>query len=137
MEDRWLQKAKRLHAIASTGLNFAQSAFDRERYQEIAAIAGEMLADLGNVPLGRIADLVPDFAQGYATPKIDVRAAVIRDDRILLLIDAGSEPTDWSLPPTPGSWVEQFSSALGSQLNDDGTYRTPGRSVVVFVEAVD
>ncbi len=96
MEDRWLQKAKRLHAIASTGLNFAQSAFDRERYQEIAAIAGEMLADLGNVPLGRIADLVPDFAQGYATPKIDVRAAVFRDDRILLVQERNDRR--WTVP---------------------------------------
>ena len=74
---------------------------------------------------------------GTVIPERGPRGEVIRDDRILLLIDAGSEPTDWSLPPTPGSWVEQFSSALGSQLNDDGTYRTPGRSVVVFVEAAD
>lgn len=96
MEDRWLRKAKRLQAIASTGLHFAQTPFDRERYGEIAAIAHEMLADLGNVPLDRIAGLVPDFAWGYPTPKVDVRAAVFRDDRILLV----QERTDrcWTLP---------------------------------------
>lgn len=96
MEDRWLQKAKRLHAIASTGLHFAESPFDRERYAEIAAIANEMLADLGNVPLGRIAELVPDFAQGYATPKVDVRAAVFRDDRILLVQERNDRR--WTVP---------------------------------------
>ena len=96
MEDRWLQKAKRLHAIASTGLHFAESAFDRERYAEIAAIANEMLADLGNVPLERIGGLIPDFAQGYATPKVDVRAAVFRDDRVLLVQE--SMDRRWTLP---------------------------------------
>lgn len=96
MEDRWLRKAKRLQAVASTGLHFAQNPFDRERYGEIAAIAHEMLADLGNVPLDRIAGLIPDFARGYVTPKVDVRAAVFRDDRILLV----QERTDrcWTLP---------------------------------------
>lgn len=96
MEDRWLQKAKRLHAIASTGLHFSRDPFDRDRYSEIASIANEMLADLGNVPLERIGGLIPDFAQGYATPKVDVRAAVFRDDRVLLVQE--SMDRRWTLP---------------------------------------
>ena len=96
MEDRWLQKAKRLHAIASTGLHFATSPFDRERYAEVAAIANEMLADLGNVPLERIDALIPDFARGYATPKVDVRGAVFRDDRVLLVQERMDRR--WTLP---------------------------------------
>ena len=96
MEDRWLQKAKRLHAIASTGLHFATSPFDRERYAEVAAIANEMLADLGNVPLERINALIPDFARGYATPKVDVRGAVFRDDRVLLVQERMDRR--WTLP---------------------------------------
>jgi hypothetical protein len=43
--------------------------FDRERYEDIAAIANEMLSVIGDVPIERISDLVPDFARGYATPK--------------------------------------------------------------------
>ncbi len=96
MEDRWLARAKRIQAIASSGLHFTDGAFDRERYQELAELAHAMLADLGNVPVSRIEDLVPDFARGYATPKIDVRGAVIEDGKILLV----QERTDqkWSLP---------------------------------------
>lgn len=96
MEDRWLQKAKRLHAIASTGLHFSRDPFDRDRYSEIASIANEMLADLGNVPLERIGELIPDFAQGYATPKVDVRGAVFRGDRILLVQERMDRR--WTLP---------------------------------------
>ncbi|MBY0277184.1 NUDIX hydrolase [Candidatus Binatia bacterium] len=96
MEDRWLHKAKRLHAIATTGLHYTDSPFDRERYAEIAALASAMLADLGNVPLARIDGLITQFTHGYATPKVDVRAAVFRDDRILLV----QERTDgrWTMP---------------------------------------
>lgn len=96
MESAWLTYAKRLQAIASTGLHFARDEHDRERYEDVARIANEMLSRLGDTPVSRIRKLVSDFAQGYATPRVDVRAAVIRDDRILLV----RESTDglWSLP---------------------------------------
>src|SRR5258708_4914238 len=79
MEDQWLKWAKRLQAIASTGLHFSKDDFDRERYREVATIAQSMLASLGNIPIKRIEGLLSDFAKGYATPKIDVRGAVIED----------------------------------------------------------
>ena len=96
MEPQWLTYAKRLQAIASTGLHFTRDPYDRERYEEVAEIAQAMLAALGAVPIERIAGLVSDFARGYATPKVDVRAALIEDDRILLV----RERSDglWTLP---------------------------------------
>lgn len=96
MEDRWLAHAKRLQAIASTGLHFARDPYDRERYEEIAAIANEMLADLAGVPIERIENLVSDFARGYATPKVDVRGALIEDGRILLVRERSDRR--WTLP---------------------------------------
>ncbi|QNH76646.1 NUDIX hydrolase [Pseudomonas protegens] len=96
MESHWLTHAKRLQAIASTGLHFCQDVHDRERYQEIADIAHDMLAQLGNVPLERITDLVSDFAQRYSTPMVEVRGALIEDGKILLV----REQHDglWALP---------------------------------------
>jgi len=96
MEDQWLSFAKRLQAIGSTGLHFASDTHDRERYEEIANIAHQMLALLGGVPVARIEELIPDFAAGYATPRVDVRGAVVRGDRVLMV----REKTDgcWTLP---------------------------------------
>lgn len=96
MEDQWLTWAKRLQAIASTGLHFGESDFDKERYQDVHDIANQMLATLGQVPIKTITDLVPDTAEGYATPKIDVRGAVFKADKILLV----KERLDglWTLP---------------------------------------
>ncbi|NEZ68017.1 NUDIX domain-containing protein [Leptolyngbyaceae cyanobacterium CCMR0082] len=96
MEDLWLAWAKRLQSIASNGLLFSSDEYDRERYREVADIANRMLSTLGSVPIGRIEDLVSDFASGYATPKVDVRGAVIRDERILLVREATDQL--WTLP---------------------------------------
>jgi len=96
MEDRWLGWAKRLQAIASTGMHYGVGNFDHERYEEVAAIANQMLAALGKVPIGTIEGLIPEFANGYATPKVEVRAAVFDAGRILLV----RERSDglWTLP---------------------------------------
>ena len=96
MENQWLAWVKRLHAIASSGIFFGHHEYDKERYREVAAIAEAMLADLGQVPLARIQELFPEYGRGYATPQIDVRAAVFKDDAILLV----QEKSDglWTLP---------------------------------------
>ena len=96
MESEWLSHAKRLQAIASTGLAYARDEYDRERFAEVGEIANSMLAALGDVPIERIPSLVSDFAKGYATPKVDVRGALIEDDRILLVRERSDGR--WTLP---------------------------------------
>ena len=96
MENTWLSWAKRLQGIASTGLHYSRDEFDKERYDEVAAIANEMLSALGRVPLHRIQGLVSDFAKGYATPKVDVRGAIIDGDEILLVREVSDGL--WTLP---------------------------------------
>lgn len=95
-----LDLSRRLLALSQTGLHFSQEEFDRERYREMAQIAGEMLAlesSLSPEKL-RAAWLVED---GYATPKVDVRGAVFRGDQVLMV----KERIDgkWTLP---GGWAD-------------------------------
>ncbi len=96
MEDRFLSIAKRLQAISSTGVFFSETEYDRERYLEIADLATEMFALIGERPINTIKDIFPEFGDGYATPKVDVRGAIIRGDEILLV----KEKLDglWTLP---------------------------------------
>ncbi len=109
MEDRWLAYAKKLQAIASTGLHFGAHPYDKERYEEIGDIAHRMLSDLARVPVQRIMDLVPDYGRGYATPKIDVRGAVFKDNRILLVQERSDQL--WTLP---GGYADVGISAGGN-----------------------
>ncbi|RYH08322.1 NUDIX hydrolase [Tropicimonas sp. IMCC6043] len=95
MEDIWLGYAKRLQALAVTGLHYSPEEYDRERFAEIDSIARQMMARLGRVPLAHLTGL-PEPCEGYATPKNDIRAAVIREGRILLV----REKSDgrWTMP---------------------------------------
>ncbi|WP_371171329.1 NUDIX hydrolase [Aliiroseovarius sp. 2305UL8-7] len=96
MEELWLEYAKRLQALASTGAAFTRDQYDRERYDEIAQIAMEMMARIGDVPVCRIEALIGPYATGYMTPKVDVRGVVFENDRLLLV----KEKSDgkWALP---------------------------------------
>jgi Hydrolase of X-linked nucleoside diphosphate N terminal len=94
-EPQWLLWARELQALAQTGLTFTQNGYDLERYQRLRAIAVEMLAVGSNTPLERVQGLF-DQDLGYPTPKVDVRAAVFRDERILLVREISDGR--WTLP---------------------------------------
>lgn len=96
MENSWLSMAKRLQAIATTGCTYVQDKFDKERYEEVSAIALQMMSDLSQKPVAVIANLFNEGAASYQTPKAEVRAAVFHEDRILLI----QEKSDglWALP---------------------------------------
>ena len=84
MEPDWLAWARRLNALAQTGLTFAENPYDIERYAAIRSIAAEMIARGMGADAGRVLDLFASDA-GYATPKVDVRGVVFRDGKILLV----------------------------------------------------
>ena len=96
MESHWLNAAKRLHALAETGKEFTTDQYDIERYEEISSIALTLLASLGSTQIQKIDQLVGAGSKGYVTPKVDVRGAVFRDNKVLLV----REKSDglWSLP---------------------------------------
>jgi ADP-ribose pyrophosphatase YjhB (NUDIX family) len=92
--------ARRLLALSQAGLHFTPAEYDRERYREIADIATALLAADSGADANRL-KTTWFIEEGYATPKIDVRGAIFRDDRALLV----RESTDgrWSLP---GGWAD-------------------------------
>lgn len=96
LDRRWLERAKRLQALATTGQHFTKDPYDRERYDELRAMAEAMLADLADVPVVRIEGLLKPGEQGYATPKVDVRAAIIREGRLLLVREKADGK--WAMP---------------------------------------
>lgn len=96
----WLVWAREIQALAQTGLAFSSNEFDVQRYHRLEEIAAEMMA----VPSSHLAgDWLEVFSaqRGYATPKIDVRGAVLREGKILLV----QERSDgrWCMP---GGWAD-------------------------------
>jgi len=93
MDPDWLRWVKRLAAIAQDGLPYATDGYDLGRYEQLREVVAEILASHSTGSIERARKLL-ELETGPATPKVDVRAAVFRGDRILLV----KEPEDggWS-----------------------------------------
>lgn len=98
-EENWLRWAVELQSLAQAGLAYGNDVYDLERYTRIREIAAEMLVEPSGLPLERVKDL---FCRetGYQTPKLDSRAAIFQDGKVLLVQENDGR---WSLP---GGWVE-------------------------------
>lgn len=96
----FLDLSRRLLALSQTGLHFAAEEYDRERYREVADIAAKLLELQSNVGAGAVsrAWFIED---GYATPKIDVRGAIFRGERVLMVRERADGK--WTLP---GGWAD-------------------------------
>jgi ADP-ribose pyrophosphatase YjhB (NUDIX family) len=120
MTDHTLDLARRLHALARTGLHFCGSEYDRERYAEIEQIAAELLS--GPSPVDREALLALWRNEtGYVTPKVEVRGAVFRDDKVLLVRETADGR--WTLP---GGWAdvnESPSQAVEKEIEQESGFR--------------
>ena len=88
-----------LQSIAQAGLFYGKDVFDKERYEQIRTIAAEMVSHKADIPVEKVRDLFCNEV-GYQTPKLDTRAAIFQDGKILLVKEAKGT---WSLP---GGWVD-------------------------------
>ena len=105
---RWLDWSRELQAIAQNGLLFSENVFDRQRYEAVRDIAVQIMAAGSDEPLEAVSALFSGQA-GYATPKVDVRGVVFRDDQILLVREA--QDGLWTLP---GGWADPNESPSGA-----------------------
>ena len=99
-EPRWLDWTRRLQAIAQTGLAYTEGVYDRERYRDIQEIAAEILGSHTGMEVDAVRALWANET-GYATPKVDVRGVVFREDALLLVRER--EDGKWTLP---GGWAD-------------------------------
>ena len=100
MEQKWLDWAKQLQSIAQTGLTYSKDVYDLERFELIRQISMEIMSEQTGVVMENIKDLFANET-GYATPKVDIRAVVFKDNKILMVKE--KHDGDWSLP---GGWAD-------------------------------
>jgi hypothetical protein len=94
MSNIWVKWVRRLQSIAQNGRNYSKNEFDLQRYQQVEDVAAEIAARYSD---GELQTIKAIFGRetGPATPKIDVRAAVISENKILLVKERGD---GWTLP---------------------------------------
>src|SRR5580704_240313 len=97
---KWLERAQRLQFIAQAGLTYSRDPYDRERFDQIQAMAAEILADGLDEPVEHVLSILR-AEKGYATPKVDIRIAVFEESKVLLVREVSDGR--WSLP---GGWAD-------------------------------
>ena len=97
---KWLEIAREIQQLSQTGMAFAVTEYEKNRYKRLIEITAEIIEHHTELEKESVHKTLMDHP-GYATPKIDVRAAVIKDNRILLV----QESTDkcWAMP---GGWAD-------------------------------
>ena len=86
LTEPWLSWAIEIQSIAQNGLTYCKNIYDIERYERLRA--------------------------GYQTPKIDSRAAIFKDDKILLVQENDGL---WSLP---GGWIDVLETIHSNTIKE-------------------
>ena len=111
LKEPWLKWAVEIQSIAQIGLTYTKDEYDKERYEQLRNIASEMLSYKTDIPVDKVKNLFCN-EQGYQTPKLDTRAAIFKDDKILLVHEKNGF---WSLP---GGWVDILESIESNTIKE-------------------
>ncbi|MBS4955466.1 NUDIX hydrolase [Clostridium sp.] len=111
LKEPWLKWAIEIQSISQCGLTYTKDVYDKERYEQLRNIAAEMLSYKTEIPVNKIKNLFCN-EEGYQTPKLDTRAAIFKDGKILLVHEKSGT---WSLP---GGWVDVLESIESNTIKE-------------------
>lgn len=98
-----MKLAAELQFIAQAGLTYSKDPFDVDRFERVREISAEMMSQGSGYPLDYVKSVFCNET-GFQTPKLDTRAAIFENDKILLVEEKNGT---WSLP---GGWVDVHES---------------------------
>lgn len=107
----WFSWSQELQFLAQAGLAYTTNAFDKERFERIREISAEILTYKTDLPNEKVTDLFCSET-GFQTPKLDTRAAIFENDKILLVQENDGR---WSLP---GGWVDVSESIASNTIKE-------------------
>lgn len=130
METKWLKWAKKLQSIAQAGLEYSSDKFDIERFEQIRELSIEIMSKYTDIDNSKIRYLFTNET-GYQTPKIDIRAAIFKEDKILMVRE--QIDNKWSLP---GGWADTDLSicenVIKESMEEAGAKVKPKRIIAVL-----
>ena len=109
--EKWLKWAIEIQSLAQAGLTYTDNVYDIERYERLREIAAEIIEEKSNISLEKVKDLFCN-ENGYQTPKIDTRAAIFKDDKILLTHENNGT---WAMP---GGWCDVLESVASNTIKE-------------------
>ena len=130
MNEKWLDWAREIQSLCQTGLAFASTGYEVQRYKRLIEISSDIISQHTNLDKSTLEKVLME-QPGYATPKIDVRAAVFNEGKILLVQE--STDRNWSMP---GGWADvgDFPAAVAERetLEESGYIVKAKKLIGVF-----
>jgi ADP-ribose pyrophosphatase YjhB (NUDIX family) len=129
---KWIAWAREIFSMSQAGLTYSQNEFDIERYKRLQEITAEMLESQSELSRESVLESFTMQA-GYATPKIDVRGAVVHEGKILLI----QERMDGRLA-MPGGWADLGNapaSVAEREVWEESGYHVKAEKVVAVIDA--
>jgi ADP-ribose pyrophosphatase YjhB (NUDIX family) len=129
---RWLQWAREIQALSQTSITYAENEYQRERYTRLSEIASEIIAEHTNHEASDVIDVL-QIQRGYATPKIDVRAAIFKEDKLLLVKERADD--GWCMP---GGWADVGdtpSNAVERETQEETGFEVKARKLIGVYDA--
>ena len=124
--------AKEMEAMAQAGLHYCENPFDHERYARLRELAAELLASQSYLSPQDILEWNrAEF--GYATPKVDVRAFILSEGKVLLIRE-DADGGRWTLP---GGWAdvnESPSESVVREVEEESGYVVEPRSLLAVLD---
>ena len=129
---QWLTWAREIFSLSQSGLTYSGNEYDIERYKRLQEITAEMIASQSAVSQESVRDSF-SMQAGYITPKVDVRGAVVRDGKILLIQERADG--NWALP---GGWADLGDSPAAvaeREVWEESGFRVKAEKVVAVIDA--
>jgi ADP-ribose pyrophosphatase YjhB (NUDIX family) len=129
---KWIEWAQEIFSLSQAGLTYSQNEFDIARYQRLQELTAEMIASQSEITKESVLSSF-SMQAGYITPKVDVRGAVVRDGKILLIQERADGK--WAMP---GGWADLGNSPASvaeREVWEESGYRVKSEKVVAVIDA--
>jgi ADP-ribose pyrophosphatase YjhB (NUDIX family) len=128
----WLAWAREIFSLSQSGLTYSGNPYDVERYRRLQELTAEIIAGQAEVSKEAVLDSF-SMQAGYITPKVDVRGAVLRDGKILLIQERADGM--WAMP---GGWADLGNSPASvaeREVWEESGFRVKAEKVVAVLDA--
>lgn len=128
----WLGWAREIFSLSQSGITYSGNPYDIERYKRLQEITAEIIESQTAMAKESVLDSF-SMQAGYITPKVDVRGAVLRDGKILLIQEKADGK--WAMP---GGWADLGNSPASvaeREVWEESGFRVKAEKVVAVIDA--
>ncbi len=129
---KWMEWAQEIFSLSQSGLTYSGNEYDIERYKRLQEITAEMIASQSQMEKETVLEGF-SMQAGYITPKVDVRGAVVKDGKILLIQERADDC--WAMP---GGWADLGNSPKSvaeREVWEESGYRVRAEKVIAVIDA--